>query len=387
MMKKYLLSAFLFFLAAIATAQPPLVYEQENTGSHIEKPLFPHADELPIIRELPDPLEGVNDFGDWERRRNVISAQIQHYGIGIKPDVTSEQVKARMVGDTLIVDVTVNDQTLTLRSTIHYPQTGSAPYALMIGTSMMSLPYQLFADRPIAIMTYHEKQVNDYGQWGNHHERGEHDFDRLYPHLKDNGAYSEWAWGLSRLIDGLQQLGTDVTKIDIRHIGVTGCSYAGKMALYCGAFDERVALTIAQEPGGGGAAAWRASHESTKNVEDLDKTDYHWFLESQKEHFHGDNVYRLPYDQHELCAMICPRALLLLGNPDYEWLADESMLVSAKAACKVWERFDIADRMGWSIEGGHGHCQLPESQWPEVQAYIDRFLLGRQVETYFRNMK
>ncbi|MBR4337927.1 MAG: hypothetical protein IKP91_06800 [Bacteroidaceae bacterium] len=387
MMKKYLLSAFLFFLAAIATAQPPLVYEQENTGSHIEKPLFPPADELPIIRELPDPLEGVNDFGDWERRRNVISAQIQHYGIGIKPDVTSEQVKARMVGDTLIVDVTVNGQTLTLRSTIHYPQTGSAPYALMIGTSMMSLPYQLFADRPIAIMTYHEKQVNDYGQWGNHHERGEHDFDRLYPHLKDNGAYSEWAWGLSRLIDGLQQLGTDVTKIDIRHIGVTGCSYAGKMALYCGAFDERVALTIAQEPGGGGAAAWRASHESTKNVEDLDKTDYHWFLESQKEHFHGDSVYRLPYDQHELCAMICPRALLLLGNPDYEWLADESMLVSAKAASKVWERFDIADRMGWSIEGGHGHCQLPESQWPEVQAYIDRFLLGRQVETYFRNMK
>jgi hypothetical protein len=374
-------------MAALATAQLPLVYEQENTGSHFEKPLLPSPNELPIIRELPDPLEGVNDFGDWERRRNVIAAQIQHYGIGTKPVVTSEQVKARMVGDTLIVDVTANGQTLTLRSEIVYPKTGEAPFALMIGTSGIALPRQLFEGRPIATMVFHEKQVNDYGQWGKHHERGEHDFDRLYPHLKDNGAYSEWAWGLSRLIDGLQQLGAEVTKIDTRHIGVTGCSYAGKMALYCGAFDERVALTIAQEPGGGGAAAWRASHESTKNVEDLDKTDYHWFLESQKEYFHGDSVYRLPYDQHELCAMICPRALLLLGNPDYEWLADESMLVSAKAACKVWERFDIADRMGWSIQGGHGHCQLPESQWPEVQAYIDRFLLGRQVETYFRNMK
>lgn len=374
-------------MAALATAQLPLVYEQENTGSHFEKPLLPSPDELPIIRELPDPLEGVNDFGDWERRRNEIAAQIQHYGIGTKPVVTSEQVKAHMVGDTLIVDVTVNGQTLTLHSEIIYPKTGEAPFALMIGTSGIVLPRQLFEGRPIATMVFHEKQVNDYGQWGKHHERGEHDFDRLYPHLKDNGAYSEWAWGLSRLIDGLQQLGAEVTKIDTRHIGVTGCSYAGKMALYCGAFDERVAVTIAQEPGGGGAAAWRASHESTKNVEDLDKTDYHWFLESQKEYFHGDSVYRLPYDQHELCAMICPRALLLLGNPDYEWLADESMLVSAKAACKVWERFDIADRMGWSIQGGHGHCQLPESQWPEVQAYIDRFLLGRQVETYFRNMK
>ena len=386
-MKKTLFTAILFCVAIAATAQPPLVYNQENTGSYFEKSLLPPPDQLPVIRELPDALEGVNDFSDWERRRNVISAQIQHYGIGEKPVVTPDQVKARMEGDTLIVDVTVNDQTLTLRSVISYPKTGEAPYALMIGTSGIALPRPLFEGRPIATTVFHEKQVNDYGQWGKHHERGEHDFDRLYPHLKDNGAYSEWAWGLSRLIDGLQQLGPEVTKIDISHIGVTGCSYAGKMALYCGAFDERVALTIAQEPGGGGAAAWRASHESTKNVEDLDKTDYHWFLESQKEFFHGDSVYRLPYDQHELCAMICPRALLLLGNPDYEWLADESMLVSAKAACKVWERFDIADRTGWSIVGGHGHCQLPESQWPEVQAYIDRFLLGRPAETYFRNMK
>ena len=386
-MKKIVLTTILVWVAVAATAQPPLVYGQENTGSHYAKPLLPHPDQLPVIRELPDPLEGVTDFNDWERRRNVISAQIQHYGIGEKPVVTPDQVKARMVGDTLIVDVTVNDQTLTLQSVINYPPTGEAPYALMIGTSGIALPRPLFEGRPIATMVFHEKQVNDYGQWGKHHERGEHNFDRLYPHLKDNGAYSEWAWGLSRLIDGLQQLGPEVTKIDVSHIGVTGCSYAGKMALYCGAFDERVALTIAQEPGGGGAAAWRASHESTKNVEDLDKTDYHWFLESQKEFFHGDSVYRLPYDQHELCALICPRALLLLGNPDYEWLADESMLVSAKAACKVWERFDIADRMGWSIVGGHGHCQLPESQWPEVQAYIDRFLLGRPAQTYFRNMK
>ena len=254
----------------------------------------------------------------------------------------------------------------------------------MIGTSMLALPRKLFEDRPVAIMNFHEKQVNDYGQWGPHHERGEHCFDRLYPGLKDNGAYSEWAWGLSRILDGLQQLGPEVTKIDMKHIGVSGCSYAGKMALYCGAFDERVALVIAQEPGGGGAAAWRASRESTKagkNLEDIDKTDYHWFLESQKQNFHGDSVYRLPYDQHELCAMVCPRALLLLGNPDYEWLADGSMLVSAKAAKKVWEKFGIADRFGYSIQGGHGHCQLPESQFPEVQAFIDKFLLGKDADT------
>ena len=167
-----------------------------------------------------------------------------------------------------------------------------------------------------------------------------------------------------------------MTKIDMRRIGVTGCSSAGKMALYCGAVDERIALTIAQEPGGGGAAAWRASHESAENVEDIDKTDYHWFLESQRDNFSGENVYRLPYDQHELCAMVCPRALLLLGNPDYVWLADSSMQVSAQAAHQVWERFGIGNRMAWDIQGGHGHCQLPLTQYATVQGFIDRFLLS-----------
>jgi len=383
-MRKALFTTVLTCVATMAAAQIPLVYDQENTGAHFEKPLMPAPEQLPVIRELPDALDGVTTFADWERRRNVIGSQIQHYGIGEKPTVKSEQVKARMEGDTLIVDVTVNDQTLTLQSVISYPKPTvdgkqpKAPYALMIGTSGIALPKQLFADRPIATMVFREKQVNDYGQWGAHHERGEHSFDRLYPELKDNGAYSEWAWGLSRILDGLQLLGSEVTKIDMSRIGVTGCSYAGKMALYCGAFDERVALTIAQEPGGGGAASWRKSHELTlqgKNLEDIDKTDYHWFLESQKTNFAGDSVYRLPYDQHELCAMVCPRALLLLGNPDYEWLADASMEVSAQAASKVWERFGIADRMTWSIVGGHGHCQLPESQWPVVLSFIDRFLL------------
>ena len=378
-MRKTILTMLVLGWGLAASAQP-LVYASENTGSHFPIPDMPDAASLPVIRELPDPLQGVSTFADWERRRNEISAQIQHYGIGQKPAVSPNDIMAYMDADTLVVYVTVGGHTLKLRSEIRYPNVGKPPYALMIGTSGIALPKQLFEGRPIATMVFHEYQVNGYSQWRKRSDRGNHWFDRLYPHRTANGAYSEWAWGLSRLIDGLQQLGPEITKIDMKHIGVTGCSYAGKMALYCGAFDERVALTIAQEPGGGGAAAWRVSHPQD-SVENLDRTDYHWFLESQLTNFGGDKVYRLPYDQHELCAMVCPRALLLLGNPDYRWLADSAMLVSAKAAHKVWELFGIADRMGWSIVGGHGHCQLPERQFPEVQAFIDRFLLGRKAKT------
>jgi len=337
-------------------------------------------------KDLPNPLRmnngtEVKTLGDWSARRLEIADMIQQYGIGEKPDVPREAVKARMDGDTLIVDVTVGGETLTLKSAIHYPTAGLPPYALMIGTSMLSLPKALFENRPIAVMNYHEAQVNDYSQWRRgHHDRGEHPFDRLYPHLKDNGAYSQWAWGLSRLIDGLELLGPEATKIDVRRIGVSGCSYAGKMALFCGAFDERVALTIAQEPGGGGAASWRYNC-GRDSVENLDRTDYHWFKESMREMFHGDSVYLMPYDHHELAAMVCPRALLVLGNTDYKWLADESAYVSLNAARRVWQHLGIADRMGYSIVGGHGHCQLPESQFPEVEAFIDKFLLGKPADT------
>ena len=78
--------------------------------------------------------------------------------------------------------------------------------------------------------------------------------------------------------------------------------------------------------------------------------------------------------------MVAPRALLVLGNPDMVWLADESGYVSCRAAHEVWKAFGIADRFGFSFVAGHGHCQLPNSQRPEVEAFVDKFLLGKSTE-------
>lgn len=384
----------LFFIAACACCmclpaqkQVPLVYDVEDTGTALSSPKMLPASELPLVYTLRDPLlfqdgkKKVRKLKDWARRRHEISEFIQHYEIGRKPQASESDVKARMDGDTLIVDVSRGGQTLTLKSHIRYPKEGKGPFAVLIGTSGISLPRNLIDGMPLATMVFREAQVNGYTQWGrNKKDRGEHEFDRLFPELRQNGAYSEWAWGLSRLIDGLQQLGPEKTRIDTRHIGLTGCSYAGKMALFCGAFDERVALVIAQEPGGGGAAAWRVSNR-LDSVETLDRTDYHWFQESMRDDFAGENTFRLPYDHHELVAMICPRAVLMLGNTDYRWLADESGYVSMSAAATVWQRLGIADRVGFSILGGHPHCMLPEAQYPVVRAFINRFLLGTDDDT------
>ena len=316
------------------------------------------------------------DFKDWERHRFEIARQLQHYELGMKPVVSKDSIEATLINDTLRVVVHENGETLLLTAPIKYPE-GNGPFPAIIGIGRPtgSLPVQLFDKRRIAQITFNFTQVMSHTQ-----KRGNEPINRLYPDQTDMGAYCAWPWGISRLIDGLEKVGKK-SRIDLSHLAVSGCSFAGKMALFAGAFDERIALTIAQEPGGGGVDAWRVS-ETLGNVETLGRTSYAWFLESMRQ-FAGKNVNRLPIDHHELAALIAPRALLVLGNTDYEWLAEESNYVSCQAARMVWKAFGIEDRMGFSIQGGHMHCMLPESQYPEVEAFIDKFLLGKtDVDTF-----
>ncbi len=354
--------------------QKPLVYSVENTGENVPPPVLLDLDDLPIVEPLTDPLlwsDGsgrVTKFDEWSRRRAEIKAEIEHYEIGVKPP-RPEKITASFDNGKLTVHVTVGAESLTLTSTIALPiGDGPFPAVIGIGRGSGSLPSDIFTGRSIAMIAFDFSQVMSHTQ-----RRGSEPINKLYPELTHMGAYSAWSWGVSRLIDGLE-LVADELPIDLRRIAVTGCSFAGKMALFAGAFDERIALTIAQEPGGGGAAAWRVS-ETLGKVETLGSTSHAWFMEDMFQ-FSGRNVARLPMDHHEMMAMVAPRALLVLGNPDFAWLADESGYVSCRAAHEVWKTFGIGDRFGFSIVAGHGHCQLPDSQRPEVEAFVDKFLLG-----------
>ena len=381
MKNKCLISAWITSLFITLTAcnnQPiPLVYNVENTSDGFPAIELPTLEQAVEIQTLPDPFAWADGSGrstkfkDWKRRRSEIIQQMQHYELGPKPMVSKDSIEAWMDSDTLVVIVHEKGQTLTLRASIKYPE-GEGPFPAIIGVGFPtgSLPREIFEERNIAGIAFNFTQVMSHTQ-----KRGEEPINKLYPEHVAMGAYSAWPWGVSRLIDGLEIVG-EASRIDLSHIGITGCSFAGKMALYAGAFDERIALTIAQEPGGGGMNSWRVS-ETLGNVETLGRTNRSWFLESMFQ-YAEKNVSRLPMDHHELAALIAPRALLVLGNPDYEWLAEESNYVSCQAARKVWETFGIEDRMGFSIVADHMHCMLPESQYPEVEAFVDKFLLGKQ---------
>ncbi len=367
---------FMKLMSVGLLAQIPLVYQVENTGASCTPPPLPTLSQLPVIEPLPDPFVWSNgsgrstNFGDWACRRNEIRREIENYEIGIKPN-KPQTVTASFAGTTLTVVITRNGQTMTLTAQVALPS-GSGPFPAVIGmnSGSGSIPATVFSSRNVARITYSHDQVTTYNN-----PQLTNNFYRLYPeyNLNNSGQYSAWAWGVSRIIDGLELVQANLP-INLSRLAVTGCSYAGKMALFAGAFDERIALTIAQESGGGGAPAWRVS-ETLGDVEKLGSTSNQWFSNDMFQ-FAGVNVSKLPHDHHELMAMVAPRALLITGNTDYLWLANPSAYVSARATKAVYNTFGIGNRFGFYIDGGHGHCAVPNSQLPAIEAFVDRFLLG-----------
>jgi hypothetical protein len=86
--------------------------------------------------------------------------------------------------------------------------------------------------------------------------------------------------------------------------------------------------------------------------------------------------YKLPHDHHELIAMVAPRAVIALGNPEYEWLGDESGYRSIMAANEVFKALGIADHLGYDFTGNHAHCAPPSQQTASVKTFVDRYLKG-----------
>lgn len=408
----------------------PLVYPVENMGADYTAPVFPDFDYLPIVRPLPDPFQffsGRRDtsFKRWERRRNEIKASIEKYEIGPRPDGSDCTVTATYTppvapaqNGTLRVVVTRDKvspetpgygQSLTLSVKVWVPDAtvwGPGPYPALIpmvwfdsgsGANYGSFGGSgVFQARPIATINFMHDQVAQYFSFGTPN----HPFLRLYPEFNfgaqydasqpgNIGKYAAWTWGISRLIDGLE-VATDPDgnpiPIDLDHLAVTGCSYAGKMALFAGAFDERIALTIPVESGGGGATSWRVSQEiqGDNEVETATRTDFSWFA-SPLRAFNRNNIYKLPHDHHELMAMVAPRALLATSNWSQRWLSSKSAYVAARATEVVYDQFGISDRFGFIIDTDHGHCQIPQSQYEPIAAFVDKFLLGLEdVDTNVR---
>jgi len=111
-----------------------------------------------------------------------------------------------------------------------------------------------------------------------------------HPHSTGLG---KWVSDAQRLLDYLSSL----PEVDHDHLGIIGHSLGAKMALYAEAMDERITAVVASEGGIG---------LSFSNYDD------YWYF--------GDFIHNWDksVDQHELLALIAPRAFLLIGGDEYD---------------------------------------------------------------------
>ncbi|WP_295067746.1 hypothetical protein [uncultured Fibrobacter sp.] len=333
--------------------------------------------------KLPDPfkkLDGtrISSKADWKCRREEIGAMYEKLMFGTKPR-NPEKVEGSYSGGKLTIKVTDKGKSGSFSVKISNAGTKDKPKPAMIGFGggMMGGCGSLgnaTNGLDIAQITFNPDDVAP--------ESGGGMFFQLYN--QGQGTIIAWAWGVSRIIDALEK--TPEAGIDVKHLAMTGCSRWGKGTLAVGAFDERIALTIPQESGSGGASLWRVGAQVNKQkgkqfVQGLASagTEGKWMISSFKSYDGRENT--LPFDQHMLVAMVAPRALLILDNAGQEWLGEVPSNYCGQASKEVYDALGATENYTYSQEGGHGHCQLPNGQFDEVKDFMNKFLLGKDAKT------
>ncbi len=353
----------------------------ENSGTGCTIPAMPSYAALATNAKLPDPFLSMSGTriatkADWTCRRAEIAAQLQNWELGTKPAKPS-QVSGSVT--TTAVNVTAGDGTksISFTASISLPA-GNGPFPAIIGYIGGSLNSTAVKNLGVAIINFNN---DDIAVQNSASSRGQGKFYTLYGSTHNAGSMMAWAWGVSRIIDVLEQ-NAATSKIDAKHIGVTGCSRDGKGALVAGAFDERIALTIPQESGSGGTATWRISDSQKAagmNVQTLSEItgENDWFTNSFSQF--NNTATKLPYDHHMLLGMVAPRAVLAIDNTGIDWLTAPSSWGAEQAGRMIFQALGVPDNLGASQVSHGDHCTFQASQEPEVDAYIKKFLLGQNV--------
>jgi hypothetical protein len=276
----------------------------------------------PTVTTLPDPfvfVDGskVTTKTEWACRQQQIAELFQRFELGTKPPKPSS-FSASFSGNTLSITAGNDGKSITFNTSIAYPTNGTAPFAAFIAVGGISIP----VPDDIAVITLNNDNIaleNDQSS------RGVGQFYDLYGSNHSAGALMAWAWAASRIIDGLED--TKATnRINIERIGVSGCSRDAKGALVIGAFDDRIALTVPQESGSGGAACWRVSDQQFA-AGTIDQTAMEivqenvWF--SPRFDTWSNRTSQLAIDHHELAGLVAPRGLYATEN-DIVWLGPVS---------------------------------------------------------------
>ena len=169
----------------------------------------------------------------------------------------------------------------------------------------------------------------------------------LYPRNGKNawGKIGMWAFAASRVMDYLLTL----PQVNHEQIFVLGHSRLGKTALWCAAQDLRFCGVASNAAGCSGDAISRV--KKGEHIADICSRFPFWFCENYQKYAGHENL--LPFDQHQLLALIAPRPLCIGCASEDIWADPDSEYLSARLATSA---YDLLSAPGL-LAGDHPHIQ------------------------------
>ena len=268
----------------------------------------------------------------------------------------------------ITVNVTDGGKSSNFNATVSLPTTGSAPYPAVVVLGGLGADTNTIKGEGVAIINYDPYALGKEGT-GRANKQGA--FYTIYGATSTTGLLVAWAWGVSRIIDVIEQSGGTVLKADA--IGVTGCSRFGKGAFTVGVFDQRIALTMPIESGTAGVPIWRGIPGEGAQSLSSAYGEQPWFGDAFSA-FTGSPT-KAPIDTHELVAMVAPRGLFIMDNPHIANLGPKSAHVAALGGAEVYKALGVGANISYTSNVADGnHCAIrPEWNAP-LKSNLRKFL-------------